>query len=193
MSKPASDLPAEPTVDEHDIGTSHIAESNIPPRTDLYGSVGWFVLGVVILIASIQMDRLEAQHINPYTVPGLLPGLLGIGMMILGVLLAIRSLERGALHDVPKIDPLARERFKRLMLVLALCIAYGLVVGHEWPFWLTCAIYVSVSILVLDHLQSPPESRIPSLKEVAYAVLIGLGTGVCITVIFETFFLVRLP
>ena len=190
MSKPETDPPAPAP---EDVGMSHIAETNIPPRTDLYGAVGWFVLGVVILVASIQMDRLEAQHINPYTVPGLLPGLLGIGMMILGVLLAVRSIERGALHDVPKIDPLARERLKRLMLVLGLCVAYGFVVGNEWPFWLTCAIYVSVSILVLDHLQSPPESRIPSLKEVAYAVLIGLGTGACITLVFETFFLVRLP
>ena len=37
------------------------------------------------------MDRLEAQHINPYTVPGLLPGLLGLVMILLGVLLALRS------------------------------------------------------------------------------------------------------
>ena len=39
------------------------------------------VLGVAVLIGSFTMDRLERQGVNPYTVPGLLPGLLGIAMM----------------------------------------------------------------------------------------------------------------
>ena len=42
-------------------------------------------------------DRLEQQHINPYTVPGLLPGLLGLMMILLGTILALRSWRRGAL------------------------------------------------------------------------------------------------
>ena len=52
-----------------------------------------------MLALSFAMDRLEAQHINPYTVPGLLPGLLGIVMILLGGLLALRSWRRGALHQ----------------------------------------------------------------------------------------------
>ena len=38
------------------------------------------------------MDRLEQQHINPYTVPGLLPGLLGIAMILLGGVLGAAQL-----------------------------------------------------------------------------------------------------
>ena len=61
---------------------------------DLRGALAWVVFGLAVLVLSIRMDRLEAQHINPYTIPGLLPGLLGIVMLGLGVLLGIRSWRR---------------------------------------------------------------------------------------------------
>lgn len=48
------------------------------PRADLHDAVGWIVLGLVVVLASWRMDRLEDQHINPLTVPGLVPGLLGV-------------------------------------------------------------------------------------------------------------------
>src|SRR6266480_3508181 len=60
-------------------------------RSDFLSALGWMGLGVAILIGSVTMDRLEKQGINPYTIPGLLPGLLGIAMTILGALLAGRS------------------------------------------------------------------------------------------------------
>ncbi len=55
-------------------------------------------LGGAILIGSWTMDRLKNQDVNPYTVPGLLPGLLGIAMMLLGGSLLLRSWRRGALR-----------------------------------------------------------------------------------------------
>jgi len=60
-------------------------------RSDFLSALGWMGLGIAILIGSVTMDRLEKQDINPYTIPGLLPGLLGIAMTILGALLAARS------------------------------------------------------------------------------------------------------
>src|SRR5678816_147700 len=71
-------------------------EERMHPRSDLKDAIGWMAFGVAVLIASITMDRLESQNINPYTVPGLLPGLLGMAMILLGGVLAVRSWERGA-------------------------------------------------------------------------------------------------
>ena len=45
-------------------------EARASPRADLRGAIGWIVFGVAVLVGSLAMDRLEAQHINPYTVPG---------------------------------------------------------------------------------------------------------------------------
>ena len=85
------------------------ADEPITPRGDLTDAACWIALGIAILVGSITMDRLEQQHINPYTVPGLLPGLLGIMMILLGGILAVRSLRRGALHLAPP-PPSAHDR-----------------------------------------------------------------------------------
>ena len=71
--------------------SSHDPEAVVDPRADLLSAIGWMALGTAILIGSVMMDRLEDQDINPYTIPGLLPGLLGVAMIILGALLAIRK------------------------------------------------------------------------------------------------------
>ena len=98
------------------------------PRSDLKDGIGWIVLGTAILVASLRMDRLEQQHINPYTVPGLLPGLLGIAMILLGGVLALRSWRRGALaHALPPMTADEREQRKRIWIVTGLCMLYGVV------------------------------------------------------------------
>src|SRR6478672_9871899 len=63
--------------------------------SELRGGLAWTVFGIAVLALSWRMDRLAAQHINPYTVPGLLPGLLGIVTILLGSLMALRSWRRG--------------------------------------------------------------------------------------------------
>src|SRR6195952_3092319 len=122
-------------------------------RSELIQAGGWVALGLAVLIASLRMDRLASQNINPYTVPGLLPGLLGIAMMLLGLLLALRSWRRGAL--------VAQHRFafdaaaaRRVALIIGLCVTFGVVlVGHGLPFWLAAAIFVSVAIMLLQRPQ----------------------------------------
>ena len=83
-------------VPEHSI-TAGVDEEGAPPRADLKDAVGWIVFGAAVLVGSVTMDRLEAQNINPVTAPGLLPGLLGIAMILLGSALGVRSWRRGAL------------------------------------------------------------------------------------------------
>ena len=79
-----------------------VAYADLPPEearavaaSELRGGLAWTVFGIAVLALSWRMDRLEAQHINPYTVPGLLPGLLGIVTILLGGLMALRSWRRG--------------------------------------------------------------------------------------------------
>ena len=72
-------------------------EDALPPRTDLYAAVAWIVFGAAVAIGAWNMDRLEHRHINPYEIPGLVPGVLGAVIVLLGVVLALRSLRRGAL------------------------------------------------------------------------------------------------
>lgn len=180
---------AEPAV------TAHASEPIHEPRSDLKDAIGWIVLGVAIVIGSVTMDRLEAQNVNPYTVPGLLPGLLGLAMVLLGALLAVRSLRRGAM-DKPLPRPTAHDRAqrRRIWIVAALCIVYGVVlIGHGLPFWVASTIYVTGSILILQRISADPKERALTPALWAKAIVIGLGSAVITQLVFQELFLVRLP
>lgn len=165
------------------------------PRADLKDALLWIALGAAILIGSITMDRLERQHINPYTVPGLLPGLLGLAMILLGGILALRSWRRGALDKAPA-TPHANENAQRLRIwiVTALCTLYAVVlVGRGLPFWLASALFVTGSILLLQRISQQPPERKLSVKAWVKALTIGVGTGAITHVVFQELFLVHLP
>ncbi len=170
-------------------------EAPIHPRSDLKDGLGWMVLGIAILVGSIRMDRLEAQHINPYTVPGLLPGLLGIAMILLGGILALRSWRRGALRlAIPAPTADWREERRRVWVVVALCMGYAVgLVGHGLPFWLASAIYVTGSMLVLQSLSRDEAERRFGVRAFVKALVIGLGSGIITSVVFQELFLVRMP
>ena len=166
-----------------------------PARSDLRDAAGWTVLGLAILIGSLRMDRLEAQNINPYTVPGLLPGLLGLAMLVLGLVMVLRSWRRGALtqaHAAP--TELLREERRRSWLVIGLCVGYCVVlVGHGIPFWLASSVYVTGSILVLQRLSRDEQERRLGARAWAKALVIGVASSVITQLVFQELFLVRMP
>jgi hypothetical protein len=164
-------------------------------RSDFFGGLVWMGLGLAILIGSITMDRLEAQGVNPYTIPGLMPGLLGIAMLILGSLLAFRSWKMGL---PPSSQPTtASERwshYRHLALVLALCLTFGVIlVGHGVPFWLASAMFVSTAIPCLQGPQRRKAGLSLTWRSIGVALAIGLGAGGVITMVFQKIFLVHLP
>jgi len=181
-------------VPEHSV-TAGVEEPHQPARSDLRDAIGWFALGVVVLVASLTMDRLKSQNINPLTVPGLLPGLLGIAMIILGGVLGVRSWRRGALAQAPlAVTPEHREERKRVWIAIALCTGYGVVlVGHGIPFWLASTIYITASILVFNRISRVPSERRLGVGAWVRALVIALATSVVTWLVFERVFLVRLP
>jgi hypothetical protein len=187
MSSPEPAMPAASTVARESEDTASL-------RSDFLSAIGWMGLGIAILIGSVTMDRLENQGINPYTIPGLLPGLLGIAMTILGALLAARSWRPHLLASTADGAPADRAERNRLLLVLGLCLSFGVVlVGHGLPFWLAAAIFVSTAILSLQYQQRKSSGQKLSARMVVTAVAIGLGAGIIITIVFQEIFLVRLP
>ncbi|MRD49093.1 hypothetical protein GHT07_17595 [Caenimonas koreensis DSM 17982] len=175
--------------------TSSNDEERRPPQSDLKDAIGWTALGIAIVIGSVTMDRLERQNINPYTAPGLLPGLLGLVMILLGVVLFIRSIERGAFKSaaLPS-TALEREERKRVGIATLLCLGYSVVlVGHGIPFWLASTIYVTASILIFRRMSGYEAERKFSARSLVSALVIGAAASVITFIVFEKLFLVRLP
>jgi predicted cobalt transporter CbtA len=170
-------------------------DEHAPPRADLKDAIGWIVLGLAVVVGSFTMDRLEQQNINPVTVPGLLPGLLGLAMVLLGAVLGLRSWRRGALHQ-PAAPATAHEREerKRVWIAVAMCVGYGVVlVGHGIPFWLASTVYVTACILVFQRISPDPAERKLGARARALAFVIGITASVVTWLVFERLFLVRLP
>jgi hypothetical protein len=166
------------------------------PRDDVVGGLLWMLLGSLILIASWRMDRLEAQDINPYTVPGLVPGLLGLGMMFFAALMLARGWRNGGLHagsaSAESLTPgESKTAYGRLALALMLCIGYAVVLLGRIPFWLAASLFVSASIFVLRFAELRAGGRV--LRGAITAIIIGIGSGALVTIVFERIFLVRLP
>jgi len=168
---------------------------DITPRSDFWQGIGWIAFGVAVLAGSITMDRLESQNINPYTIPGLLPGILGVAMILLGGVLAMRSWRRGA-FALPRMPFTAHQREvrKRVWTVIAICAVYSVgLIGQGLAFWLGSMIFVTGSILILQRLDHDEARRRLTPKLWMQAIVIGLAASVITQVVFQNVFLVRLP
>jgi hypothetical protein len=165
-------------------------EEQTPPRTDLISGIAWVVFGGAIVIGSWRMDRLEAMHINPYTAPGLVPGILGAFLALFGLIMGIRAVRAGALE---RGQPRGEAIFNgRVILSAALCIVFAAgLVGHGPPFWLAAAIFVFLHIFVFDYPERRANGTIA--KGAMLALAVAVATSFAVTMIFQELFLVRLP
>jgi preprotein translocase subunit SecY len=83
---------------------------------------------------------------------------------------------------------------RRLTIVIAFVVAFSVgLVGHGLPFWAAAAIFVVASILVLQAPQRAAAGRALTWRDAAFALAVGIGSGISITVVFLERFLVRLP
>ena len=162
----------------------------VTARGDFIGGLAWLAFGALVLTLSLRMDRLGSRGVNPYTAPGLVPGLLGVSILVFGGLLLLRSLRHGGLQAPAAPRPAGR--WSRILVVVALCLLYaGGLVGRGPPFWLASALYVSATIAALRYGEWKAAGRLP--RGLLQAAAIGLCSGVAIAFVFEQFFLVRLP
>jgi len=124
-------------------------------------------------------------------VPGLVPGLLGAGLVVLGALLGLRAIRAGALAAL--VAPIAIEPVatRRLLLTGAVCIGYVALLLGRLPFWLATAIFVFVFVLLFEWERG--QAWALRARRIAIAAALGLGTGWAVLYVFRDIFLVRLP
>lgn len=154
--------------------------------SDRLTGAGWLALGAAVLVASWRMDRLESQNINPWSAPGLLPGLLGALMLLFGAALLLR-------RTVPGAGDAARAASAgRTWLALALCTGFAAgLLGHGLPFWLTAAAFLFTAIFSFRWLDRAAGGA-PGRLALESAV-IALCASAAISLLFQEVFLIRLP
>ena len=163
-------------------------------KADFVTGLVLIALGVATVVESLRMPRFAHLNIEPYTVPGLVPGALGAVILLLGAILFLRAaraggwrLGAGGAARTWSADPGGR----RLALALALCLGYaGLLVGRL-PFWLATFAFVFGFVVLFEWpLATAPRKRVrPLLTALVYAMAVAAA----VTLVFQYVFLVRLP
>jgi hypothetical protein len=160
-------------------------------RADLGFSLVLVALGIAIAVESWRMPRLTELGVNPWSAPGIAPGLLGGVILVLGLVLLTRSLAR--LRSGAEAEPSAFGDLSlaNIVATLVLTIGYaGFLVGNL-PFWLATFLFVLLFLWWFDR---------PGARKGAYRVvhiltapLLAAVTAAAVTFLFRDIFLVRLP
>lgn len=153
-------------------------------RQDFYTGVILCAVSLGVMVESWRMPR-DLQGWPAYAGPGVVAGLLGLGLFAMALALTVRSVRRGGPplritgEDIRAYltDPGTR----RLGLMLGLSILYCLVLGRNLPYWLTTGGYL---ITVMFVFRGAPWWQI---------VLISGGTTAAVAYVFNRIFAIPLP
>jgi hypothetical protein len=158
---------------------------------DLLTGAAWLALAAAIIAGAWRMDRLAHLGATLYTVPGLVPGLLGAAIGLMAIMLMLRGIRAGALAEAraPRLDIRAHWRLIAT-LGLGLVFAIGLV-GHGLPFWLAAAVFIAAFVFVFQFEERRRNGTVA--RGLAFALLFGAVSGLAIHYIFQDVFLVRVP
>lgn len=160
----------------------------VSPRADLITAAALFALGVAIVVQAWQMPRFIEQSGTGLTAPGIVPGFYGVVLALLSCLLGLRAVGRGgwAVHGAATGNRTDRRQLATAA-VLGLVYAGGMI--GRMPFWLAASLFVFAFTTAFEWEQGPQGRA----RRIVEAALIGIGTGVAVTMVFEKLFLLRLP
>jgi hypothetical protein len=168
-------------------------ESRSLVRADLVTGAVLVALGVAVAVLSWNMPRLEERNVAIWTVPGLVPGLLGLVIGLLGAALALRSIPAGGLSREPAPAEPGEERagMVRLLACAALCLVYATVLIGRLPFEIATALFVFAFVAFFEWDRADAPRRRGFKLAVAGGIALAAAAG--ISLLFERLFLVRLP
>ena len=162
-------------------------------KADFITGLGLIALGIATVVESLRMPRFEQLHIEPYTMPGLVPGALGAVILLLGAALFLRAARAGGwrLGGGAGAAWAGDPGVRRLVLALALCLLYAAGLVGRLPFWLATFVFVAAFVALFEWpLAAAAGARTRSL---IVAVLFAAAVAAAVSLVFERIFLVRLP
>ena len=160
-------------------------------RGELIDAAVWAALGAAILVASWRMDRLEHLSINPWSAPGLTPGVVGALMIVLALALAMPARRAAAPDGTAETSPPPGSA-RRTLIAAALCVTFaGVTLGRGLPFVVEGAVFIFVFTSIFSWRSWREEQRVA--RGASQALVVAVLTSTVIAWLFESVFLVRLP
>lgn len=153
-------------------------------RQDFYTGVIVCVVSLGIVAECWRMPR-DLQGWPAYASPGVVTGLLGLGLFGMGLALTLRSVRRTggplAISGTDVRTYLTDAGTRRLVLMLGISVVYCLLLGRGIPYWLTTGGYL---LAVMCVFRAGPLWQI---------VLISAASTAAVTYVFNRVFAIPLP
>ena len=163
-------------------------------RGDVAVAAAWFALGAVIAVGSWRMDRLGDRGIEPWSAPGLTPGVVGLLLMVFAAVVGLRAWRAPAtVADAEPAEPTddGSSTLRRTVLAGALCVAFAASLGHAIPFMVLGTVFVFAFTAVFSWADWRARDRLA--RGAATAAAVAVVATVAIALLFERVFLVNLP
>ena len=146
-----------------------------------------FLLGAAASYGGFVMDRLEIRHIHPASIPGLVPMILGVALMVCaGALAWTARSPRGTVEAPEEVS------WKGFAVTVAWSGLYALAAVGNIPFVVATAIYIAGFTLWFLWNERGPQNR-PGFLTVIAVLVFSMATAAGVTLLFRYGFLVRLP
>lgn len=171
------------------------------PKADFITSIILMAFSAFVIFESLRMPRLEHRNINPFSIPGLVPAVLGVIMGILSIVLFIRSLRhRGYVLQTRKqatdsegtsTSWFMKPETIRVLLTVGFCLLYAIIlIGWVW-YPVATFLFTFVFIVLFEYDRSKLAKQ--QVKMFVIATVEALLTATAVSVVFRYLFLIRLP
>lgn len=162
-------------------------------KKDFITSVVLIAFSISVVVSSYTMPRLERRGIDPFSAPGVVPGMIGLILLCLALILFVRSVRRGGyqIFGVEGEKGGHRGAARRVMLTLVISLVYAIgFLGHI-DYTLSTLLYIFSFILLFEYRWD--ESLRSQTRVIGYALLQAVVAALLITLVFRKLFLVDLP
>jgi len=165
------------------------------PKADFVVSILLMAFGLWIVLHSWHMPRFEELGANPFSAPGIVPGLLGTIIFILSLAVFTRSLRQKGYRMGINRETLKRFFYdvssQRMLLTTVICAIYGLAMIGNMNYYLATFTFVICFLLLFQYGLSE-KTAAPGKLLIASGVQ-AILTAVIVGAVFRYLFLVELP
>lgn len=168
-------------------------------RADFITSLVLIVFGLGVVEESWRMPRFTEFGSSIWSAPGIVPGLIGLALSVMGVVLLSRARRALAGGQVGKTtddeEPLTSADWSRVGIAFGLCLLFAGVLVGRVPFVAAAFVFMAIFMLAFDIQANPGilADRPRLAKRAALSLAIAAVAAFGIATIFQDVFFVRLP
>ena len=165
-------------------------------KKDFITSIVLIVFSISIIVMSYTMPRLERRGIDPFSAPGVVPGMIGSVLLVLALILFIRSARQGGyriFHKETSRDDQVQYQgaATRVLLTLFISLVYAIGFLGRFNYSISTAIYIFSFICLFEFRTGKALSD--QKRMILLAIIQAVVASILITLVFQKLFLVDLP